>query len=233
MRAPQSTSAVFTWQIPKTPARCPTMRRTPSFLAALALAGGAALTGAADCNGHAELCNRRYSNVTFVGSHDSAFVGILPSDNQLTSVPEQLDQGVRFLTTQVHPRDGAIECCHTSCDLLDAGPLADYLADVKDWLDADGHENEVVTLLIVDSFSDDVTPFGDVFADVGLDAYAYAPPDDLALDDWPTLGSLIDMDKRLVVFMGKQASAALLCSFLLSVSLSLSLVHPYVASSSR
>ena len=28
------------------------------------------------CNGHAELCNRKYSNVTQIGAHDSAFVGM-------------------------------------------------------------------------------------------------------------------------------------------------------------
>lgn len=28
------------------------------------------------CNGHAELCNRSFGNVTFVGSHDSYAIGV-------------------------------------------------------------------------------------------------------------------------------------------------------------
>ncbi|EDR02589.1 uncharacterized protein LACBIDRAFT_308202 [Laccaria bicolor S238N-H82] len=30
------------------------------------------------CNGHAELCTRRYSNVTFMGAHDSFAYSIDP-----------------------------------------------------------------------------------------------------------------------------------------------------------
>lgn len=83
--------------------------RTATTLSALALASSVA----ADCNGRAEYCGRPYSQVTFAGSHNSAFVGVGPSDNQLTSVSAQLDQGIRFLTTQTHDKDGVIEMCHT------------------------------------------------------------------------------------------------------------------------
>lgn len=100
----------------------------------------------AACNGQDALCSRPYSNVTFVGSHDSAFVGPLPSQNQLLSVTDQLGLGVRFLQSQTHDKDGAIEMCHTSCDLLDAGTLTDYLKPIKAFMDA--NPNEVVTLLM-------------------------------------------------------------------------------------
>ena len=65
--------------------------------ASILLLGGASLARALSCNGRAELCDRKYSNITMVGTHDSAFVGILPTDNQLKSVKEQLAQGVRYL----------------------------------------------------------------------------------------------------------------------------------------
>lgn len=116
------------------------------FSVAAAWLLGLATIVLAACNGHDELCSRPYSNVTFVGSHDSAFVGLLPSQNQLISVTDQLNLGVRFLQSQTHDRDGTIEMCHTSCIELDAGTLTNYLTPIKTWMDA--NPNEVVTLLM-------------------------------------------------------------------------------------
>jgi hypothetical protein len=75
------------------------------------------------CNGHASLCNRSYSNITQIGAHDSAFVGILPTDNQLRSVTSQLNSGIRFLQAQTHNDSDILHLCHTSCLERDAGPL--------------------------------------------------------------------------------------------------------------
>ncbi len=98
------------------------------------------------CNGSDALCSRRYSNVTHVGAHDSAFVGFFPTDNQYTSASDVLNMGVRFLQAQTHSHNAGIEMCHTSCLELDAGSLQSYLAPIKDWLDR--NPNEVVTLLL-------------------------------------------------------------------------------------
>lgn len=154
-----------------------------------------------DCNGNAALCDRKYSNITFIGAHNSPFVGIGPADNQLTSVSSQLSKGVRFLTAQTHDEDGAIQLCHSSCALKDAGTLQTFLTTVKTFLDA--NTNEVVTLLITNGDAIDINKFGDAFQASALDSYAYAPGADLALDDWPTLGELIANNQRVVVFMGK------------------------------
>ncbi|KAI3322333.1 PLC-like phosphodiesterase [Xylariaceae sp. AK1471] len=169
--------------------------RATATLPVLALAASAA----ADCNGNAAYCNVAYSKVTFAGSHNSGFVGVGPSDNQLTSVSAQLDQGIRFLTTQTHDKDGVIEMCHTSCTLLDAGTLQDYLGTVKTWVD--GHPDDVVTLLITNEDAIDINKFGDAFKAVGLDSYTFTPSGQLGLDDWPTLGDLISSGNRVVVFM--------------------------------
>lgn len=173
------------------------------------------------CNGSPALCSRRYSAVSFVGSHDSSFVGMEIGDNQFVSVTDQLNLGIRFLQTQSHlwgqngnmklpplPKSknptGAgttIKLCHTSCMLNDAGPLTDYLAEVKRWLDK--NPNEVLTLLITNEDAIDVRRFGDAFSTAGLDSAAYVPPvRTLAVEAWPTLGELIASGKRLVVFMG-------------------------------
>lgn len=174
------------------------MRAFVALTSALGFASGSL---ALSCNGHTELCDRKYSNVTFVGAHDSSFVGRLIADNQLESVTKQLSGGIRYLTAQTHKKDDAIELCHTSCLLLDAGPLQNYLSDIKAWMD--GNPNEVVTLLLTNEDAIDVNKFSDAFKTAGLDTYAYNPDAELSMDEWPTLGTLVSNKQRLVVFMGK------------------------------
>lgn len=154
---------------------------------------------ATTCNGYAALCDKLYSNVTFIGSHDSAFDGILPVDNQFDSVSDQLSLGVRFLQVQSHDKDGTIELCHTSCIEEDAGTLDTWLDTIVTFLAA--NPNEVVTLLITNGDGIDGADFANVFEASGAATYAYSPGSTLTLSEWPTLGELIDDGSRLVVFM--------------------------------
>ena len=167
------------------------------LLAALAVLGTAA---AQTCNGHASLCARKYSNVTFVGSHNSAFDGFGPAHNQHISVRQQLNLGVRFLQAQTQLEDGGLRMCHTDCDILDEGSLDGFLDEVGEWMGA--HESDVVTLLLTNIDGVHVGEFADAFERSGLDELVFTPEEKLALEDWPTLGELIDSGKRLIVFMG-------------------------------
>jgi hypothetical protein len=172
------------------------------LLAGLAVLASPLMVAAEGCNGNPALCSRQYSNITHIGTHNSAFVGPLLQDNQYISVTEQLDMGVRMLQAQTHRWiNDRIEMCHTTCYELDAGSLEDYLTPIKTWLD--GNQNEVVTLLLTNPDSIPVAKWGAVFAAVGLDKYAYAPGTNLSMSQWPTLQSMIDSGKRLVVFMGE------------------------------
>lgn len=151
------------------------------------------------CNGRSELCSRRYSNITFVGAHNSPFHGDTLSDNQNIPLPEQLSLGVRFLQGQTHNDGifGTIRLCHSECLLRDAGTLAEgMLAPVKTFLDA--NPTEVVTLLLTNPDGFDGNAFGNVFREVGLESYAFVPSG----NEWPTLDEMIASGKRLVVFTG-------------------------------
>lgn len=161
------------------------------------------------CNGKAEYCSRIYSNVTFVGAHDSAFVGSEVSDNQDISVTDQLNLGIRYLQGQTHKNAlGDLEMCHTSCFLLDAGSLESYLGTVKSWLDSNA--NEVVTMLLTNGDSLDVSEFDTAFKDAGMDTYAFVPSSNpLPIASWPTLSDMIDAGTRLVVFLGMFLSSIL------------------------
>lgn len=166
------------------------------------------------CNGHAELCDRIYSNVSQVGTHDSPFVGTLPSDNQAKSVTDQLSAGIRFLQGQSHLDSfKKLSLCHTSCFLEDAGSVEGYLVTVKTWLNA--NPNEVVTLLLTNGDNVDISLFDTAFADSGIKSYAYIPPTTpLPITAWPSLGDMIKGGARLVVFLGQ--SPALLPPFSLA-----------------
>lgn len=65
------------------------------FSLALAIAPLLALPAlaASVCNGDASLCTRLYSNVTYIGAHDSYAVGQGITDNQDKDVTAQLVSG--------------------------------------------------------------------------------------------------------------------------------------------
>ncbi|EPQ60366.1 PLC-like phosphodiesterase [Gloeophyllum trabeum ATCC 11539] len=177
-----------------------------SLLSTLSAAHGASVTRrATTCNGHAELCDRSYGNVTFVGAHDSYAVGTNNlAANQDYNITQQLNDGIRMLQMQAHNNGGTIQLCHTSCSLYNGGTLQDYLTTVKTWLDA--NPNDVLSLLIVNS--DDLPPsqYDAVFKTVGLDTMSYTPASSpITQSSWPTLGSMIDSGKRLVTFMDASA----------------------------
>lgn len=153
------------------------------------------------CNGHAELCSRKYSNITFIGAHDSPFVGDSPADNQELSVTAQLDAGIRFLQAQSHVDPfKTLSLCHTNCFINDAGSLTSYPTTIKNWLDK--NPNEVLTLLLTNGDRVDVKDFDSSFNSAGLDKYAYTPPTHpLPMTAWPTLGDLIKSKTRLIVFL--------------------------------
>jgi hypothetical protein len=160
---------------------------------------------ATTCNGHAELCDRSYGNISFVGAHDSYAVGVNNlATNQDYDLTQQLTDGVRLLQMQVHKMNDVIQLCHTSCPLFNGGPLKDYLGKVKTWMDA--NPNDVVSLLIVNSDNFPASAFDAVFKDAGLDTLSYAPTAAVVpASGWPTLGSMIDSGKRLVTFLDNGA----------------------------
>lgn len=160
------------------------------------------------CNGYSELCGRQYSNITTIGTHDSAFVGDLPQDNQDISVTAQLGAGIRFLQAQSHKNLlGTLDLCHTSCLEEDAGSLESYLSTVKTWLDA--NPNEVLTVLLVNGDNVPIGMFDDAYTSSGLKSYAYTPPTSpIAIEAWPTLQELITAGTRLVAFLDAGANAS-------------------------
>ncbi|KDQ63324.1 hypothetical protein JAAARDRAFT_188912 [Jaapia argillacea MUCL 33604] len=173
-----------------------------SLLSLTCAAGAASIESrATTCNGHAELCDRSFGNITFVGSHDSYAIGTNNlATNQDVSITQQLNDGIRMLQVQAHNLSGTIQLCHTSCALYNGGTLQSYLTTVKTWMDA--NPNDVLSLLIVNSDDLPPTAYDTVFKAAGLDTLSYAPSfSALTASQWPTLGTLISSGKRILTFM--------------------------------
>ena len=108
-----------------------------------------ASTNTVPCNNYVEFCSRKYSNITEVACHNSPFITASNiAANQEYDVTQQLNDGVRFLQAQIQwpSNDTKPHFCHTSCDILDAGPITDWLTTVKDWVV--GHPFDVITILL-------------------------------------------------------------------------------------
>ncbi|KAH8881576.1 phosphoric diester hydrolase-like protein [Thozetella sp. PMI_491] len=160
-------------------------------------------TNTRPCNNYPELCERKYSNITQVGCHNSPFVRTgSAAANQALTVTDQLDDGVRFLQAQIQwPTNGTEpHFCHTTCDLLDAGPITEWLTTVKDWVAA--HPYDVVTILLGNgnySTPDKYVPF---IESTGILQYIWTPPVvPMTRDTWPTLASMILSGQRVVMFL--------------------------------
>ncbi|KAF7559821.1 hypothetical protein G7046_g4324 [Stylonectria norvegica] len=156
------------------------------------------------CNNSPDLCSRQYNKITHMGAHGSSFLrdgsqAIAAAGNQYKNATDALDAGLRLLQAQVHKPNSTLELCHTSCELLDAGSLEDWLKDINVWMTA--NPNEVVTLLLVNSDNAEATEFGAAFNGSGISDIAYSPASTEATSEWPTLQSMIDDKKRLVSFI--------------------------------
>lgn len=169
-------------------------------------ASSAQPTNTQACNNYPEFCARNYSNVTYIAAHNSPFVNANNAGaNQIYGVVAQLNDGVRMLQGQTHFLDNTIYYCHTSCDLLNAGSAKSYFANITNWISQ--HPFDVVTLLIGNSDFRNVTDYVEPLQQSGLSAYAYVPPKiPMAIDDWPTLSSMILTRKQVVIFMDYNAN---------------------------
>ncbi|KAI5927130.1 PLC-like phosphodiesterase [Camillea tinctor] len=166
------------------------------------------VTNTQPCNNYAEFCSRKYSNITEVACHNSPF--ITPNNlaaNQQYDVTAQLNDGVRFLQAQIQwPSNGSEpHFCHTSCDILDAGPITDWLTQVKDWVVQ--HPYDVVTILLGNGNYSVPSMYVPYIEQTGITRYVYTPPvAPMRLDDWPTLSEMILSGKRVVMFMDYMAN---------------------------
>jgi hypothetical protein len=171
----------------------------------IALAASTSSSAFPSCNNSPTLCNRSYSSIAYLGTHNSPFVsnssnGYNVAGNQYYDTIMQLNAGVRLLSAQIHwgSNSNELHLCHTLCALYDAGSLESWLASIKAWMDS--NSNEVVTLLLVNSANATAPQIGQSYTGSGLSKYAWSPGKKVS-QPWPALSSLISANKRLVTFV--------------------------------
>ncbi|PSR84173.1 PLC-like phosphodiesterase [Coniella lustricola] len=165
-------------------------------------------TNTQPCNNYVELCERKYSNITQVGCHNSPFVQKgSAAANQALDVTDQLNDGVRFLQGQMHWPDNGTEphFCHTTCELLDAGPITEWLTKVKTWVAA--NRFEVVTILLENGNYSNPSLYVPYIQSTGILDYVYTPPyQPMNVTTWPTLAEMIIYNTRVVMFLDYEAN---------------------------
>jgi hypothetical protein len=147
------------------------------------------------CNGHPELCARKFDEVAYPCTHNAysaAEYGFdAPYVNQVSGIGKQLDAGVRCMMLDIYDDAGTRALCHVSCALAKKSH-AEVLATIKQFMDA--HPREVLTLDY-----EDYVPAADILADLTVAGLAPLLSDVDAAAGWPTLDAMISANKRLVV----------------------------------
>jgi hypothetical protein len=149
------------------------------------------------CNGHEELCDRRFDQVAFPMTHNAmsnAEAGWI-SPNQSFGITRQLSDGIRGLMLDTYEEEGELLLCHVIC-LAGSQPLVEGLGEIATFLET--HRNEVVSIIFENYITHAQT--AQAVEESGLIELVYAHE---MGEPWPTLSELIEANTRLVVFQEK------------------------------
>jgi hypothetical protein len=123
----------------------------------------------------------------------------------MLDVTTQLNDGIRMLQFQTHYENETIHLCHTSCSLLNAGTLEDYLTTVVYWMRQ--NPSDVVTIIMGNSDVLSPDKFVQPVVNSGLIDFVYIPPTmPMPLESWPTLGEMILLNQRAVIMLDYEAN---------------------------
>lgn len=145
-----------------------------------------------ECNGHAELCSRRFDEVAFPATHNamSNFAEGWAAANQNFGMRKQLDDGIRAMLFDTYEWNDDLYLCHSVC-ALGHRPLVEALKEVRTFLDE--HPYEVLAFSIEDHITAAQTE--QAFKAAGLAEMMYVHE---AGTPWPTLYDMIVSGKRIV-----------------------------------
>ncbi len=189
-----------------------------SSLAQTCTRGAKKVDDRSSCNGAPALCGRSYDKVVVPMTHNamsSADDGWVPP-NQTHGIARQLEDGIRGMMLDIHyysaednrnqtAHDPALSTvdqvylCHSVC-AFGRARLLDGLCTITRFLDE--HPSEELSIVFENYVTDADTD--EVLRASGLAEYAYVHAKGAP---WPTLRSMIDAGKRLVVFLERGGGA--------------------------
>jgi hypothetical protein len=155
----------------------------------------------AQCNGHPELCDRKFNEVAYLTTHNAfnAEEEGFALPNHTYGLTRQLNDGVRGLMLDVYDEGGVATVYH-SLAFLGTTTLESNLTEINDFLDT--NPNEIVTI-IFECYADFElieTAF------INTETLDYTLEQDLE-SEWPTLQEMISSNKRLVVLSDRNDAA--------------------------
>ena len=151
------------------------------------------------CNGLTELCDRPLDEVLFAGTHNamSSTEDGWNFPNQEFAFTRQLEDGIRGLNFDTYLWNDEAYLCHTFCELgsmtlVEGGTrIANFLMD---------HPNEVIVITLQSALEKE--PTLQAFEQSGLRDMLHHHE---VGDEWSTLGELIDLNERVVLFSNSGA----------------------------
>ena len=149
------------------------------------------------CNGSIDSCNKRYDEVAYLTTHN-AFNSrqdsfLFPNHN--TNIEAQLNSGVRALMIDVYDDNGISVVYHNN-SFYGQKTLSTYLNTIKYFLDT--NPNEIITI-ILECYTNANAIENDM-SKAGLTNYLHSQKSNFP---WPTLQTMINANKRLVVLSDK------------------------------
>ena len=146
------------------------------------------------CNGMSILCDRSPAEVFFAGSHNSMSSSeeewLAPNHHH--SIPTQLRNGIRALNIDTYWWEEEAYMCHGFCE-IGAQPLSWATDHIALFLEED--PNNVLIVTFQSTLTAEQTL--DAFTQSGIEGELYTHNVDT---EWPSLQTLIDNRKRLLVF---------------------------------
>jgi len=149
------------------------------------------------CLGKEEFCEKRYNEISYLVTHNAMSSSqdrwIFPNQNK--GLLDQLEDGVRGLSWDIHYHNEMVYLCHGYC-WLGKRKLTVDLGILRGWLEQNPRE---VVSIFFESYvnKDDVKRS---FEDAGLIRYLhYQPPG----EEWPKIFEMIDSNKRVIVFTSR------------------------------
>lgn len=174
------------------------------------------------CNGLPYLCDMPFDEIVFPGNHNSGSYtplwscsasircagGLLINMiyNQASTITGQLDWGIRYFDIDICYCDGWLVNCHGHCS---TGPsIRERLDQFDRFLDSPANRNEVIVITFADQSGASQEVLQELLSDE-LERWVATmhPRGELTLftkspgDPWPTLGYLVDSNRRIVVFV--------------------------------
>ena len=151
------------------------------------------------CNGLAELCDRPLNEVLFAGTHNamSSTEDGWNFPNQEYAFTRQLEDGIRALNFDTYWWNEEAYLCHSFCELGNM-TLVEGLTRISNFLYS--HPNEVLIITLQSAL--DTEPTLQAFEQAGLKTLLHHH--ELGTE-WSTIGSLIELDERVVLFSNSGA----------------------------